>query len=383
MFNTHDINKLSVSVRKAWDDNENQDGIRPESVTVRLYKNGTATDKTLTLSDKNGWQASFTDLFEKENGVNIEYTVQEENVPSGYTASVKKDDNGIFVITNSHTPALTSVFVTKSWNDDNNRDGMRPDNIFVTLYGNGVEATKKTISKDMNWTYTFSNLPAYSHGKRVVYTAVEDEVIPYTSETVQNENDIQIINSYEPAKMSLKIRKEWDDKDDADKIRPDSVTIHLLSNGTDIGTYEITKENNWELEIPDLFMFENGQSIEYAVTEDDVDGYTSKIVDMHKVLEDEDDKDDNDDEEIEPYIMEGPEFDFVITNSHTPKPEPKLEIPSQKPSKKDPPAKITIKASEIPTGVQSGEAFWLILFCACFTVCILMLMEHGMKKRKK
>lgn len=383
LFNTHDINKLSVSVRKAWDDNENQDGIRPESVTVRLYKNGTATDKTLTLSDKNGWQASFTDLFEKENGVNIDYTVQEENVPSGYTASVKKDDNGIFVITNSHTPALTSVFVTKSWNDDNNRDGMRPDNIFVTLYGNGVEVAKKTISKDMNWTYIFSGLPAYSHGKKVVYTAVEDEVIPYASKTVQNENDIQLINSYEPAKMSLKIRKEWDDKDDVDKIRPESVTIHLLSNGADIGTYEITKENGWELEIPDLFMFENGESIEYAVVEDDVDGYTSKIVDMHKVLEDEDDKDDNDDEGIEPYIMEGPELDFVITNSHTPKPEPKPEAPSQKPSKQDPPAKITVKASEIPTGVQSGEAFWLILFCACFSVCVLMLTGQSMKKRKK
>lgn len=385
LFNTHDINKLSVSVRKAWDDNENQDGIRPESVTVRLYKNGTATDKTLTLSDKNGWQASFTDLFEKENGVNIDYTVQEENVPSGYTASVKKDDNGIFVITNSHTPALTSVFVTKSWNDDNNRDDMRPDNIFVTLYGNGDEVTKKTISEDMNWTYTFSNLPAYSHGKRVVYTAIEDEVIPYTSETIQNENDIQLINSYEPVKMSLKIRKDWDDKDDADKIRPESVTIHLLSNGTDIGTYEITKENDWELEIPDLFIYENGQPIEYSVTEDNVDGYTSKIVDMHKVSEDEDEdnEDDNDDEEIEAYIMEGPEFDFVITNTHTPKSEPKPEITTQKPSKQDPPAKITVKASEIPTGVQSQEAFWLILFCACFSVCVLMLMGQGMKKRKK
>mgnify|MGYP002619711435 CR=1 FL=1 len=385
LFNTHDINKLSVSVRKAWDDNENQDGIRPESVTVRLYKNGAATDKTLTLSDKNGWQASFTDLFEKENGVNIDYTVQEENVPSGYTASVKKDDNGIFVITNSHTPALTSVFVTKSWNDDNNRDAMRPDNIFVTLYGNGDEVAKKTISKDMNWEYIFNNLPAYSHGKRVVYTAVEDEVIPYTSETVQNENNIQLINSYEPVKMCLKIRKDWDDKDDVDKIRPESVTIHLLSNGTDIGTYEITKDNDWELEIPDLFIYENGQQIEYSVTEDDVDGYTSKIVDMHKVSEDEneDNKDDNDDEEIETYSMAGPEFDFVITNTHTPKPEPKPEITPQKPSKQDPPAKITVKASEIPTGVQSGEAFWLILFCACFTVCVLMLMEQGVKKRKK
>lgn len=72
------------------------------------------------------------------------------------------------------------------------------------------------------------------------------------------------------------------------------------------------------------------ENIRYSVTEDDVDGYTSKIVDMHKVLENEDDKDDNDDEEIEPYIMEGPEFDFVITNSHTPKPEPKPEAPSQK-----------------------------------------------------
>ena len=385
LFNTHDINKLSVSVRKAWDDNENQDGIRPESVTVRLYKNGAATDKTLTLSDKNGWQASFTDLFEKENGVNIDYTVQEENVPSGYTASVKKDDNGIFVITNSHTPALTSVFVTKSWNDDNNRDAMRPDNIFVTLYGNGDEVAKKTISKDMNWEYIFNNLPAYSHGKRVVYTAVEDEVIPYTSETVQNENNIQLINSYEPVKMCLKIRKDWDDKDDVDKIRPESVTIHLLSNGTDIGTYEITKDNDWELEIPDLFIYENGQQIEYSVTEDDVDGYTSKIVDMHKVSEDEneDNKDDNDDEEIETYSMAGPEFDFVITNTHTPKPEPKPEITPQKPSKQNPPAKITVKASEIPTGVQSREAFWLILFCACFTVCVLMLMKQGMKKRKK
>ena len=385
LFNTHDINKLSVSVRKAWDDNENQDGIRPESVTVRLYKNGTATDKTLTLSDENGWQASFTDLFEKENGVDIDYTVQEENVPSGYTASVKKDDNGIFVITNSHTPALTSVFVTKSWKDDNNRDAMRPDNIFVILYGNGVEVAKKTISKDMNWEYTFSNLPAYSQGKRVVYTAIEDEVIPYTSETIQNGNDIQITNSYEPVKMSLKIRKDWDDKDDADKIRPDSVTIHLLSNGTDIGTYEITKDNDWELEIPDLFIYENGQPIEYSVTEDDVDGYTSKIVDMHKVSEDEneDNEDDNDDEGIEPYIMEGPEFDFVITNFHTPKPEPKPEVIPQKPSKQDPPVKITVKASEIPTGVQSQEAFWLILFCACFSVCVLMLMGQGMKKRKK
>ena len=65
------------------------------------------------------------------------------------------------------------------------------------------------------------------------------------------------------------------------------------------------------------------ENIRYSVTEDDVDGYTSKIVDMHKVF-------DNDDEEIEPYIMEGPEFDFVITNSHTPKPEPKPEAPSQK-----------------------------------------------------
>lgn len=121
---------------------------------------------------------------------------------------------------------------------------MRPDNIFVTLYGNGIEAAKKTISKDMNWTYIFNGLPAYSHGKKVVYTAVENEVIPYTSETVQNENDIQLINSYEPAKMSLKIRKKWDDKDDIDKIRPEAVTIHLLSNGTDIGTYEITKETH-------------------------------------------------------------------------------------------------------------------------------------------
>ncbi|MCY7082333.1 Spy0128 family protein, partial [Streptococcus oralis] len=54
--------KTSVSVKKAWDDKDNQDGKRPASVTVKLLADGQDTGKTLELTEANGWAGSFTDL---------------------------------------------------------------------------------------------------------------------------------------------------------------------------------------------------------------------------------------------------------------------------------------------------------------------------------
>ncbi|WP_339327021.1 Cna B-type domain-containing protein, partial [Ligilactobacillus salivarius] len=53
------------------------------------------------------------------------YTVT-ENADAGYTSTVDG-----YNVTNNHTPATVKVSGTKTWNDNNNQDGIRPSSITV------------------------------------------------------------------------------------------------------------------------------------------------------------------------------------------------------------------------------------------------------------
>lgn len=89
--------KIAVRVSKVWDDGDNQDGIRPDSVTVRLF-NGENEIDAMTLTAANGWEGVFENL-PADGGFSVV-----EDVPEGYEASVSGDvDNG-FVVTNVHEP---------------------------------------------------------------------------------------------------------------------------------------------------------------------------------------------------------------------------------------------------------------------------------------
>ena len=92
---------LAISVQKDWDDAENQDGLRPASVTVTLLADGTATNQTLTLSEDNNWQGQFS-IADPQEG--ITYSVQEALV-EGYTSTITGTAAEGFTITNTHTPA--------------------------------------------------------------------------------------------------------------------------------------------------------------------------------------------------------------------------------------------------------------------------------------
>ena len=104
--------KIDVTVSKVWDDNNNQDGIRPASVTVQLYANGEPEGQPVTLG-ADGWTHTWTGLTEKKNGTAIKsekkngtaikYTVEETAV-DGYTGVVTGDAKTGFTITNTHTP---------------------------------------------------------------------------------------------------------------------------------------------------------------------------------------------------------------------------------------------------------------------------------------
>ena len=185
--NNHTPATVKVSGTKTWKDNNNQDGIRPSSITVNLLANGQqVASKTVSASDN--WQYSFDNLAAYANGKKITYTVT-ENAVAGYTSTV----NG-YNVTNNHTPATVKVSGTKTWNDNNNQDGIRPSSITVNLLANGQQVASKTVSASDNWQYSFDNLAAYANGKKITYTVTEDAVAGYTS-TVDGYN---ITNTHNP-----------------------------------------------------------------------------------------------------------------------------------------------------------------------------------------
>ena len=100
--NTHETGTREISVTKVWQDANNADGLRPASVTVQLYANGTATGTAVTLNAANNWTYTWTGLAVSENGSTITYTVKETSVPTGYTASYSGDALTGFTITNTH-----------------------------------------------------------------------------------------------------------------------------------------------------------------------------------------------------------------------------------------------------------------------------------------
>ncbi|MCC4046614.1 Cna B-type domain-containing protein, partial [Enterococcus gallinarum] len=69
------------------------------------------------------------------------------------------------------------------------------------------------------WKYEFTNLPKYENGQEIVYTITEDQVPDYNTEI----HGFDITNSYTPGKTSVSVTKAWNDQNNQDGLRPNSV----------------------------------------------------------------------------------------------------------------------------------------------------------------
>ena len=264
--NNHTPATVKVSGTKTWKDNNNQDGIRPSSITVNLLANGRqVASKTVSASDN--WQYSFDNLAAYANGQKITYTVT-ENAVAGYTSTVDG-----YNVTNNHTPATVKVSGTKTWKDNNNQDGIRPSSITVNLLANGRQVASKTVSASDNWQYSFDNLAAYANGQKITYTVTENAVAGYTS-TVDGYN---VTNNHTPATVKVSGTKTWKDNNNQDGIRPSSITVNLLANGRQVASKTVSASDNWQYSFDNLAAYANGQKITYTVTENAVAGYTSTV----------------------------------------------------------------------------------------------------------
>ncbi|OZV77337.1 Cna B-type domain-containing protein, partial [Streptococcus agalactiae] len=136
--NSYTPGKTSITVTKVWDDNNDQDGIRPNAIQVQLYANGKVSGDVITLSAANNWTYTWTGLAEKANKKAITYTVEEVTAIDGYTSETTQTSANNFTITNTHTPETTEVSGTKVWDDNDDQDGLRPTSIKVNLLANGT-----------------------------------------------------------------------------------------------------------------------------------------------------------------------------------------------------------------------------------------------------
>lgn len=82
-------------VLKIWDDGNNENGKRPESITVQLLKNGDIFDEVV-LSEENNWRYNWEMLSAKD-----QWLVIEKEVPDNYVLSIAQQ--GVtFTITNTY-----------------------------------------------------------------------------------------------------------------------------------------------------------------------------------------------------------------------------------------------------------------------------------------
>ena len=293
IINKYQPGKTSISVVKAWEDGNNQDGLRPTDIKVQLYADGTPEGEEITLNAGNQWSYTWSDLDEMKSGQKISYTVKEAGKVTGYDTVISGEAKTGYVITNSHTPELTKISGEKIWDDGDNQDGKRPESITVNLFANGEKIDSKAVKADAegNWKYSFKNLPKYANGQLISYTVTEDAVPEYTAEI----SGTTIINKYQPGKTSISVVKAWEDGNNQDGLRPTDIKVQLYADGTPEGE-EITLNagNQWSYTWSDLDEMKSGQKISYTVKEaGKVTGYDTVISGEAKT-------------------------GYVITNSHTP-----------------------------------------------------------------
>jgi len=278
--NTHTPSKTKVQVTKKWDDANNQDGLRPASITVRLYKDGAPTDQTLELSEANQWHGTFENLDVNAAGKAIHYTVKEENVPEGYTLSIDDKDPAHPVLTNKHEPTVTQVKATKKWDDANNQDGLRPKEIRVQLYAGDQKLGKEVVlSADNKWSHTFEKLAEKANGQAIHYSVKEVDVPEgYTvTEESKEKGDVVLTNTHTPSTVDIPVTKIWVDNDNQDGLRPAKITVKLLANGEEVARKDITSETDWKETFAGLPKFKDGKEIVYTLQEEKVENYSPSI----------------------------------------------------------------------------------------------------------
>ena len=296
----------SLTVEKKWHTADT----KKHPITMELWR---TTDKNLIgktgvdgveqvagmtaeLSAANNWRHIFGEL-DKVNSQNqkyyyyaIEQGTPDEDMEVIYDHGEPTETTVAFTtaITNR---GYTDIPVSKTWRDDSDAQGLRPETLKLTLYrrtdpaAQGEAAGEVTLSaknaQDGNadvWTYTFEHLPdTDGSGNPYTYWVEEEHLESYT---VTGSGTLALTNTLggKETEIAIQGRKTWvgDGADD----RPNSITLSLLQNGTKVAEREVTPnaDGSWTYDFGSWPAYDDsGRAYTYTVQEEPVDGYGSRV----------------------------------------------------------------------------------------------------------
>lgn len=187
-------NPQTLTVTKKWEDGNNQDGSRPEKITVNVMRSaqgesGKTKAASIELGKENeieggDWSGTVTNLptYDTE-GRELAYSVKEEGENSGsvtfkndytYTVTYDEDDR---TITNRYDPKKVNVTVKKEWANTDGKGGTEAPKgaeVSVQLYKNGEpDGDPVSLNQATGWTHTWEGLTQYEGGDAIAYSVKE------------------------------------------------------------------------------------------------------------------------------------------------------------------------------------------------------------------
>ena len=283
--NSHVPERIKISGTKTWEDFNDEDGIRPDSITINLIKNGNEEEpfdtREVPVAEDGTASFEFTDLYKFEEGQLINYTIKEV-LPEGYTNNTPESNQNptnIEVI-NYHMPKVT-FNVHKDWNDLEDNDGKRPESITVKLLQNGSVVDSITITGP-EWNGVFEGWDKYDSNKQPYKYTLEEDPVEYYAENpeivIDSDNNVNITNTHELEKVQdIVVRKIWNDNNNKNKNRPGSIHINLLADGEKVDEATLSESNGWTYTFTGKLKYKAGKEIVYTVTEDAVKYYDASI----------------------------------------------------------------------------------------------------------
>lgn len=206
---------INVRGKKSWVNDD--ESTRPNSITVRLYKDGQRTDSTAELNAGNNWAYVFPNLPKNDGNRRINYTVREENTPNGYYVTNQDYSiintllKGKFSIkkTNENRNQALSGATFSLWNEDKSKQiiaGKISDNNGVINFDGLTAGTYYLIEDDAPDGYTITNKEYKVVGTVNQQTRKVDFVVSYNNNAQPKDGDHYVITNHKP-KYKIKVVK--------------------------------------------------------------------------------------------------------------------------------------------------------------------------------
>ncbi len=211
----------------------------------------------------------------------LEYYTLTSSSITGLAVEVKAGETATARLFNEYVtpepyPEFVNIPVTQTWNDNNNADDNRPTGVMVRLYADGVEVDSHVLTAAENWQHTFFERPYYKEDNRteIIYTVGEDAVAMYTT-TI---NGYNIVNDYQPEVTSVSVLKVWDDNNNEQNTRPESITMRLSAGQKVVKSVVLNEANGWTATVNNLSTVVSGQPVKYSWEEQLVLNYSLESV---------------------------------------------------------------------------------------------------------